>query len=69
MRKQQVKKILYPVSAGLPTVSNDLSEKLFGLYKRFRLHREEKALGMFMLKTQDEINKGTPFTIEFENTN
>lgn len=55
-------------------------ESLFGLYKRFHSHIEGKGMGMFMIKTQveaiggkisitSEVNKGTEFTIEFENIN
>lgn len=55
-------------------------ENLFGLYKRFHAHVEGKGMGMFMIKTQveaiggkisitSEVNKGTEFTIEFENIN
>jgi len=51
---------------------------LFGLYKRFHLQVEGKGMGLFMLKTQvetlggkisvsSEVNKGSEFTIEFEN--
>lgn len=52
---------------------------IFGLYKRFHLQVEGKGMGMFMVKTQvetlrgkisvsSEINKGSEFTIEFENS-
>lgn len=53
-------------------------EKIFGLYKRFHPHIEGKGMGLFMVKTQvealggkitvkSEPNKGTEFTILFEN--
>ena len=58
----------------------DLAKKgdqVFGLYKRFHLHQEGKGMGLYMVKTQvetlggkisieSEVNKGTKFTIEFE---
>ncbi|MDP2159787.1 MAG: PAS domain S-box protein [Flavobacterium sp.] len=54
------------------------SDKVFGLYKRFHSHVEGKGVGLFMVKTQVEalggiitvasnVNKGTIFTIVFEN--
>ncbi len=50
---------------------------IFGLYKKFHKHIEGKGMGLYMVKTQVEIlggkisvasivNKGTTFTIEFE---
>lgn len=53
-------------------------DQVFGLYKRFHTHAEGKGMGLFMVKTQvetlggtitikSEINKGTQFTIKFEN--
>jgi PAS domain S-box-containing protein len=50
---------------------------LFGLYKRFHKHVEGKGMGLYMVKTQveilggkisvlSEVNKGTAFTVEFE---
>ncbi|UPQ77995.1 PAS domain S-box protein [Flavobacterium azooxidireducens] len=53
-------------------------DKVFGLYKRFHSHVEGKGLGLFMVKTQveamggiitisSEVNKGTEFTIIFDN--
>ena len=58
----------------------DLAKKgdeVFGLYKRFHSHLEGKGMGLYMVKTQieimgghisiaSEVNKGTTFTIEFE---
>jgi signal transduction histidine kinase len=52
--------------------------QVFGLYKRFHENKEGKGMGLFMVKTQVEtlggkieinsaINKGTEFTIEFNN--
>ncbi|HUM45622.1 MAG TPA: PAS domain S-box protein, partial [Chitinophagales bacterium] len=52
--------------------------EVFKLYKRFHTHVEGKGMGLFMVKTQveslggnisieSELNKGTQFTIEFEN--
>ncbi|HRE77361.1 MAG TPA: PAS domain S-box protein [Flavobacterium sp.] len=52
--------------------------KVFGLYKRFHSHVEGKGVGLFMVKTQveaiggiitvaSEVNKGTEFTIVFDN--
>ncbi|HTF02759.1 MAG TPA: HAMP domain-containing sensor histidine kinase, partial [Bacteroidia bacterium] len=49
--------------------------KIFGLYKRFHMHREGKGLGLFMVKTQVETlggsirvvsrpNEGAEFIIE-----
>jgi signal transduction histidine kinase len=54
-------------------------ENLFVLYKRFHLNVEGKGMGMFMIKTQvetlggkisvsSEVNNGTEFTLEFENS-
>ena len=54
------------------------SRDVFGLYKRFHNHVEGKGIGLYMVKTQLEtlggtisiasaVNKGTEFTIEFEN--
>ena len=54
--------------------------KIFGLYNRFHSHVEGKGMGLYMVKTQVEslggtisiasqINKGTKFTIEFDNQN
>lgn len=50
---------------------------LFGLYKRFHFHIQGKGMGLYMVKTQvdaldgkitvdSEVDKGTEFTIEFE---
>lgn len=55
-----------------------VGEKIFALYKRMHSHVEGKGMGLFMVKTQveamggnitvtSEINKGTEFTIVFEN--
>lgn len=49
---------------------------VFGLYKRFHLHKEGKGMGLFMVKSQvealggkisirSEVDKGTEFKIEF----
>jgi two-component system CheB/CheR fusion protein len=54
-------------------------ETVFGLYKRFHLHKEGKGMGLFMVKTQtetlggkvsikSEVNKGTEFILEFNTT-
>ena len=63
-------------------IGMDLSkvgEQVFGLYKRFHTDRAEgKGMGLYMVKTQvesiggkitvsSELNKGTEFTIVFEN--
>jgi len=51
-------------------------EQVFGLYKRFHIHKEGKGLGLFMVKTQtetlggkvsvkSEVNKGAEFILEF----
>lgn len=59
----------------------DLTKKgqdVFGLYKKFHPGIEGKGMGLFMVKTQvetlggkisvrSEVNKGSEFTIEFEN--
>ena len=53
-------------------------DQVFGLYKRFHTHAEGKGMGLYMVKTQveimggnisiaSEVNKGTIFTIEFDN--
>lgn len=55
-------------------------EKLFGLYQRFHENIEGKGMGLFLIKSQmealngsiyveSEPNKGTMFTLQFENTN
>ena len=54
-----------------------IGSDLFRLYKRFHTHVEGKGMGLFMVKTQVEliggeisvashVNKGSEFTIEFE---
>ena len=61
----------------------DMAKKrgqVFGLYKRFHQHVEGKGMGLFMVKTQvellggkilleSEVNKGTIFTLEFNDVN
>jgi len=50
---------------------------IFGLYKKFHKHIEGKGMGLYMVRTQveilggkisvaSEVNKGTTFTLEFE---
>ena len=63
---------------GLGIDLQNLSEQVFGLYKRFHTDRAEgKGMGLYMVKTQvesmggkisvsSEVNKGTEFKIEFE---
>lgn len=52
-------------------------DEIFGLYKRFHKHVQGKGVGLYMVKLQvealggkitvtSEVNKGTIFTIEFE---
>ncbi len=54
-------------------------DSVFKLYKRFHNHVEGKGMGLFMVKTQvdllggritltSEVNKGSEFRIEFEET-
>ncbi len=63
---------------GLGIDMKSKSDKVFGLYNRFHSHVEGKGMGLFMVKTQveaiggkisvsSELNKGTEFTIVFEN--
>ncbi len=61
----------------------DMAKKgaqVFGLYKRFHQHVEGKGMGLFMVKTQvellggkilleSEVNKGTIFTLKFNDVN
>jgi signal transduction histidine kinase len=53
-------------------------DKIFGLYQRFHSHTEGKGLGLYLVKSQveamggtitieSEVNKGTSFTITFNN--
>ena len=63
---------------GLGIDLRNLSDQVFGLYKRFHPERAEgKGMGLYMVKTQvesmggkisisSEVNKGTEFKIEFE---
>jgi signal transduction histidine kinase len=63
---------------GLGIDLRNLSDHVFGLYKRFHTDRAEgKGIGLYMVKTQvesmggkisisSEVNKGTEFKIEFE---
>lgn len=55
------------------------ANNLFGLYKRFHSHTEGKGMGLYMVRKQVEalggkitidsaVNKGTTFTITFENS-
>ena len=55
-------------------------DHVFGLYKRFHMSIDGKGMGLFMVKTQvesmggsikieSEVNKGTEFTIEFQESN
>jgi light-regulated signal transduction histidine kinase (bacteriophytochrome) len=37
--------------------------KLFGLYQRFHLEKEGKGMGLYLCKTQIEVNIGTQFDI------
>jgi signal transduction histidine kinase len=52
-------------------------DKIFGLYKKFHMHKEGKGMGLYMVKTQveilggtisikSEVNKGTEFVLDFE---
>jgi signal transduction histidine kinase len=43
---------------GLGIDLKQYGSKVFGLYKRFHLHREGKGLGLFLIKTQIEILGG-----------
>ncbi len=77
-KKENGKIILTFTDNGLGIDLTTKGDKIFGLYKRFHTHVEGKGMGLFMVKTQveaiggtitvaSEINKGTEFTITFEN--
>ncbi len=64
---------------GLGIDLKNKGDQVFGLYKRFHLHKEGKGMGLYMVKTQvetlggkvlieSEVNKGTRITIEFNKT-
>ncbi|CAN5686930.1 hypothetical protein BH11BAC1_BH11BAC1_12380 [soil metagenome] len=77
-KKENGKIILTFKDNGLGIDMKTKGDKVFGLYKRFHSHVEGKGMGLFMVKTQveslggkisivSELNKGTEFTIVFEN--
>ncbi len=77
-KKEDGKIILTFKDNGLGIDLKTKGDKVFGLYKRFHSHVEGKGMGLFMVKTQveaiggtisiaSELNKGTEFTITFEN--
>ena len=77
-KKENGKIILMFKDNGLGIDMKTKGDKIFGLYKRFHWHIEGKGMGLFMVKTQveamggkitvaSELNKGTEFTIVFEN--
>lgn len=62
---------------GIGIDTDKYKDRIFGLYRRFHETAEGKGLGLFMVKTQvealggkitieSEVNKGTTFTIVFE---
>ncbi len=77
-KKENGKIILIFKDNGLGIDMKEQGGKIFGLYRRFHPHVEGKGMGLFMVKTQVELlggeitiasepNKGTEFTIVFEN--
>ncbi|MBA3986289.1 MAG: PAS domain S-box protein [Flavobacteriales bacterium] len=77
-KKENGKIILTFKDNGLGIDIKKQGDKIFGLYRRFHSHVEGKGMGLFMVKTQveslggkitiaSELNKGTEFTIVFEN--
>jgi PAS domain S-box-containing protein len=77
-REENGKIILTFKDNGLGIDMKTKGSQLFGLYRRFHSHVEGKGMGLFMVKTQveaiggqisvrSEPNKGTQFTIVFEN--
>lgn len=77
-KKENGKIILIFKDNGLGFDLKAKADKIFGLYARFHTHVEGKGMGLFMVKTQvealggtitveSELNKGTEFTIVFEN--
>lgn len=77
-KKENEKIILTFKDNGLGIDMKTQGTKIFGLYRRFHSHVEGKGIGLFMVKTQveslggkitidSEPNKGTEFTIVFEN--
>ncbi len=76
-KKENGKVILTFIDNGLGIDLKAKGDLVFGLYKRFHSHVEEKGMGLFMVKTQveamngkislkSEPNKGTEFTIVFD---
>lgn len=77
-KKENGKIILIFKDNGLGIDMKTKGDKIFGLYNRFHSHVEGKGMGLFMVKTQieslggkvsieSELNKGTKFTIVFDN--
>lgn len=77
-KKENGKIILTFKDNGLGIDLKTKGDKVFGLYSRFHSHVEGKGMGLFMVKTQveaiggkitiaSELNKGTEFTVIFEN--
>lgn len=77
-KKENGKIILTFKDNGLGINMKTKGDKIFGLYNRFHSHVEGKGMGLYMVKTQveslggkitiaSELNKGTEFTIVFEN--
>jgi PAS domain S-box-containing protein len=77
-KKENGKIILTFKDNGLGIDLKRKGDKIFRLYARFHSHVEGKGMGLFMVKTQveaiggkitvvSEVNKGTEFTITFEN--
>ncbi len=77
-RNENGKIILTFKDNGLGIDIDAIGTKIFGLYNRFHSHVEGKGMGLFMVKAQvellggtiavsSELNKGTEFTIIFDN--
>jgi len=77
-RKENGKIVLSFKDNGLGIDLKRKGDRIFRLYDRFHSHVEGKGMGLFMVKTQveaiggkitvvSEVNKGTEFTITFEN--
>jgi signal transduction histidine kinase len=77
-RKENGKIVLSFKDNGLGIDLKRKGDRIFRLYARFHSHVEGKGMGLFMVKTQveaiggkitvvSEVNKGTEFTITFEN--